>query len=135
METETCIAKLTKFKVINITRDLCDQIKADYVRAFSIFPKDEYHKQRQILMDKYHGLAWSAPLGYRFIANHGKDNQGRMQVFLLDDRIIEDPNGDQYLISESQYKRYFISDSDAAIFQQRLSKLISLMGKSDASAD
>lgn len=133
MYIEECIAKPTTFKVIHITNDLGEQIKADFLRLEDVSMEEGYRKRRHALVNKYHGLPFSDTFGYCFMANYGTDNQRRMQMVSLDDRLIEEVSGEQYLISENQYYRYFEPKSHAKIVGQHLRDAVESMAKPDAS--
>jgi len=108
LKIETCVAKATKFNVIRITNQLGDEIQQAFKKAAKLDERLDRPENYWAATHKYHGLTWTDIWGFEFIANYGAAKQGRRQTVSLDDRIIEDTNGDQFLIHRDLFERYFM---------------------------
>ncbi|WP_047999401.1 hypothetical protein [Lactiplantibacillus herbarum] len=112
MEIGTCIARPSEFKVIRVTKRLSEEVRAEFEKAReqddSRASRDNRPRHTWQTIYKFHGLIWDDVWGYGFLANYGKDNQYRRQSIELDDRIIEDANGEQFLIHGDLFERYFM---------------------------
>ncbi|VDG25830.1 hypothetical protein [Lactiplantibacillus mudanjiangensis] len=112
MKIGTCITKQTEFKVIRITKEVSEEVRLEFEKAreqddnqddWDCRPRYTRHT-----ISKFHGIVWDEIFGYGFLANYGKENQRRRQTVELDDRIIEDANGEQFLIPADLFERYFM---------------------------
>lgn len=115
MEIGECISLKTHFKVIKITKQLCDEVQ----EAFEIARKQDKISKEFIYGDsnpwntwkmiyKFHGIVWDENVGFYFLANYGTENQRAEQSIMSNDRIIESSLFDeQFLLSEKEYQRYF----------------------------
>ncbi len=108
IEIDKCVAKPTEFNVIKITSALGDELQKAFKTADGLDEKLDRPRNHWKTMFEYHGLVWSDIWGFEFIANYGKKNQGRRQTISLNDRIIEDHDGEQFLIPNDLFERYFI---------------------------
>ena len=108
MKIEKCIARPTEFNVIKVTEDLGDELVSVFRNADKLDEKLERPINHWKAMFDYHGLVWSNIWGFEFIANYGKENQQPRKMVCLDDRIVEDKDGNQYLIHASEFFKYFL---------------------------
>ncbi|MBS0937544.1 hypothetical protein [Lactiplantibacillus plantarum] len=108
IKIDECVAKPTEFNVIKITSELDDEVQKAFKNADKLDKKLDRPRNAWKAIFQYHGLIWTDIWGFEFIANYGKENQGRRQEISLNDRIIEDRNGEQFLIPNDLFERYFI---------------------------
>ncbi|MCT3279769.1 hypothetical protein [Lactiplantibacillus plantarum] len=108
IEIDKCVAKPTKFNVIKITSELGDEVQKAFKAADELDEKLDRPRNTWKAIFQYHGLIWTDIWGFEFIANYGKENQCRRQLVSLNDRIIEDHDGGQFLIPNDLFERYFM---------------------------
>ncbi|KZU92897.1 hypothetical protein A1D15_2041 [Lactiplantibacillus plantarum] len=108
IKIDKCVAKPTEFNAIKITNELGDEVQKAFKDADKLDEKLDSPRNHWKAMFEYHGLVWSDIWGFEFIANYGKENQCRRKPVSLNDRIIEDHDGEQFLIPSDLFERYFM---------------------------
>lgn len=108
MKINKCIARPTEFNVIKVTEELGDELISAFRNADRLDKKLKKPINHWKAVFDYHGLVWSNIFGFGFVANYGKENQQPRKMVCLDDRIIEDKDGSQYLIHASEFYKYFL---------------------------
>jgi len=108
IKRDKCVAKPTKFSVIKITGELGEEVQKAFKTADELDEKLDSPRNHWKAMFEYHGLVWSDIWGFEFIANYGNENQCRRKPVSLNDRIIEDYDGEQFLIPSDLFERYFM---------------------------
>ena len=109
MESEECVPVKATYKAIKISEELGDKVRKAFVtaRRQDDLSTDDNPVYTWKTIYKFHGIVWSELFGFYFLANYGTKNQGPHQPITLNDRIIETPFGEQFLLSEEEYQRYF----------------------------
>lgn len=108
MKIGKCVARPTEFNAIKMTEELGDELIQVFKNADKLDEKLDRPINHWKAMFEYHGLVWSNIWGFEFIANYGKENQQPRKMICLNDRIIKDKDGNQYLIGASEFQKYFL---------------------------
>ncbi|UQB60379.1 hypothetical protein KCZ48_10105 [Lactiplantibacillus plantarum] len=108
IKIDKCVAKPTEFSAIKITSELGDEVQKAFKTADNLDKKLDRPRNTWKAIFQYHGLIWTDIWGFEFIANYGKENQCRRQPVSLNDRIVEDRDGEQFLIPNDLFERYFM---------------------------
>ena len=108
IKIDKCVARPTEFNVIKITSELGDEVQKAFKTADKLDKKLDRPRNTWKAIFQYHGLIWTNIWGFEFIANYGKENQCRRQPVSLNDRIVEDHDGEQFLIPNELFERYFM---------------------------
>lgn len=114
MKIGECISLKTHFNVIEITEQLCDEVREAFktARKQDRSSSDDNPVNTWKTIYKFHGIVWDENVGFYFLANYGTKNQRAERAIMANDRIIENPLFDeQFLLSEKEYQQYFATVS------------------------